>query len=268
MHAEGNLWRDFSARDDDKAPPVLVVNEAFARKYFPGEEVIGKRIKPGATNGKEGMRMREIVGVVGNAKQEALNVEPDPIYYFPYKQLSWGLGTIVLRTAVPPLKVEAAVRAALTSLDPEAPMYQVRTGEEVSAAAIAVPRFLMVLMGSFAGIALLLTVVGLYGVLSYAVARRRREIGVRIALGAGRREVLGLVLREAMQLVVVGLTLGLVGAVGAERLLKSIIFGVRPDDVSMVTVACCVIVITSMTAAFVPAARAASVDPMQALRSE
>ncbi len=260
--------RDFSERDDDKAPPVLVVNEAFAHKYFPGEEVIGKRIKPGATNGKEGMRMREIVGVVGNAKQEALNAEPDPIYYFPYKQLPWGLGTIVLRTAVPPLKVEPVVRATLMSLDREAPMYQVRTGEEVSAAAIAGPRFLMVLMGSFAGIALLLTVVGLYGVLSYAVARRRREIGVRIALGAGRREVLGLVLREAMQLVVVGLTLGLVGAVGAERLLKSIIFGVRPGDVSMVTVACCVMVITSMAAAFVPAARAASVDPMQALRSE
>ena len=260
--------RDFSERDDDKAQAVLVVNEAFARKYFPDEEVIGKRIKPGATNGKEGMRMREIVGVVGNAKQEALNAEPDPIYYFPYKQLSWGLGTIVLRTAVPPLKVEPVVRATLMSLDREAPMYQVRTGEEVSAAAIAGPRFLMVLMGSFAGIALLLTVVGLYGVLSYAVARRRREIGVRIALGAGRREVLGLVLREAMQLVVVGLTLGLVGAVGAERLLKSIIFGVRPGDVSMVTVACCVMVITSMAAAFVPAARAASVDPMQALRSE
>jgi len=260
--------RDFSERDNAQAPRVMVVNEAFARKYFPGEEALGKRIEPGATNGKEGMRMREIAGVVGNAKQMAVSAEPDPIYYFPYKQLSWGIGTIVLRTAGPPLEVEAAARAALMSLDREVPMYGLRTGEGLSAVAVAVPRFLMVLMGGFAGVALLLTVVGLYGVLSYAVARRRREIGVRIALGAGRREVLGLVLREAMQLVAVGLILGLAGAAGTQRLLASIVFGVRPGDPIFLTVACGVMVITSLAAAYIPAVRAASVDPMQALRSE
>ena len=212
--------------------------------------------------------MREIAGVVGNAKQMAVSAEPDPIYYFPYKQLSWGIGTIVLRTAGPPLEVEAAARAALMSLDREVPMYGLRTGEGLSAVAVAVPRFLMVLMGGFAGVALLLTVVGLYGVLSYAVARRRREIGVRIALGAGRREVLGLVLREAMQLVAVGLILGLAGAAGTQRLLASIVFGVRPGDPIFLTVACGVMVITSLAAAYIPAVRAASVDPMQALRSE
>jgi putative ABC transport system permease protein len=260
--------RDFSEQDNAQAPRVVVVNEAFARRYFPGEEVIGKRIEPGATNGREGVRMREIVGVVGNAKQVAISPEPDTIYYFPYKQLSWGVGTVVLRTVVPPMEVEPAARGAVMNLDREAPMYHVRTGEELSAAAIAGPRFLMVLMGAFAGIALLLTVTGLYGVMSYAVARRHREIGVRIALGAGRREVLGLVLREATQLVAVGLMLGLAGAAGAQRILASIVFGVRPGTPIFVTVACGVMVITSLVAAYIPAARAAAVDPMRALRSE
>ncbi len=260
--------RDFTERDDSRSQPVLVVNEAFARKYFPGEDMIGKRIQPGAANGNEGPRMREIVGLVRNAKQAPLTDEPDPIYYFPYKQLPWGIGTIVLRTAVPPREIESAARAALTELDRQSPMYQVRTGEELSKTAIAAPRFLMVLMGYFAAIALLLTMVGLYGVLSYAVARRRREIGVRIALGAGRKEVLGLVFRQAMQLIAAGLVLGLAGALGVTRLFETMLFGIRPGDPVFLLGACCVLVITGMAAAYVPAARAASVDPMQALRSE
>ena len=260
--------RDFSERDDAAALPVLVVNEAFASRYFPGEEVIGKRITPGATNGKEGARMREIVGVVGNAKQTALAAELDPIYYFPYKQLPWAIGTIVLRTAVPPLELESAAHAALVGLERDAPMYRVRTGEELSMTAIALPRFQMVLTGIFAGVALLLTMGGLYGVLSYAVARRHREIGVRIALGATRAEVLGQVLREAMWLVATGLALGLAGAAGIEHLLASMVYGVRPGDPVIVVAACGLLVITSLAAAYLPAARAASVDPMQVLRSE
>ena len=230
--------------------------------------MIGKRIKPGAGDGKGARPLREIVGVVGNAKQLPWTAEPDPIYYFPFKQLSWGIGTIVLRTAVPPRNVEPEARAALMSLDKEVPMFEVRTGEDLSVAAITVPRFLMVVMGSFAGIALLLTVVGLYGVLSYAVARRRREIGVRIALGAARSDVLGLVLTHAMHLIMLGIVLGLAGAVGAQRLLGGIAFGIRPQHPIFLAVACCVMVIASVAAAYVPAMRAASVDPMEALRSE
>lgn len=260
--------RDFSQRDDSQAPRVVVVNDAFARKFFPGEEVIGKRIKPGATNGKEGMQMREIVGVVGNAKQAAWTAEPDPIYYFPYQQLSWGIGTIVLRTALPPLELESVARAALMSLDREAPMYQVRTGQERSAMAFALQRFVMVLTSSFAGIALVLTVVGLYGLLSYTVARRRREIGLRIALGAARGEVLGLVLRQAARLILVGLILGLAGAIGAQRLLESALFGIRPGDPVFIMMAAGLLLIAGLAAAYLPAVRAASVDPMQALRSE
>jgi predicted permease len=257
--------RDFSARDDTVAPPVLVVNQAFARKYFPGEDVIGKRIQPGAGRPPT---MREIVGVVGDAKQAVLGTDADPIYYFPHKQLAWGIGTVVLRTAVPPLEVESAVRAALASLDRQVPMRQIRTGEGLSAAMMAPARFQTVLMGSFAAIALLLTVTGLYGVLSYMVAKRRREIGVRIALGAGRGGVIGIVLRRAALLVTAGLILGSAGAFGVGRLLSNVLFGVPAGIPIIVAGACCVMAITTSVAAFVPAARAASVDPIEALRSE
>lgn len=147
-------------------------------------------------------------------------------------------------------------------------MYQVRTGEERSAMAFALQRFVMVLTSSFAGIALVLTVVGLYGLLSYTVARRRREIGLRIALGAARGEVLGLVLRQATRLVLVGLILGLAGAIGAQRLLESTLVGIRPGDPVFIMMAGGLLLIAGLAAAYLPAVRAASVDPMQALRSE
>ena len=146
-------------------------------------------------------------------------------------------------------------------------MFKIRTGDELSASAITIPRFMLVLMSGFAGIALLLTVVGLYGVLSYAVARRRKEIGVRIALGARRGQVLGLVLRSAMKPVGIGLVLGLAGAAGVQRLLESVIIGIRPKDPLFVVVACGGMILASLAAAYVPAMRAASVDPVQALRS-
>lgn len=257
--------RDLSDRDSTNAPPVLVVNRAFARKFFAGEDVIGKRIQPGA--GQQPV-MREIVGVVGDAKQAALGPDSDPVYYFPHKQLPWGIGTIVLRTTVPPQQVESAARVAVAEVDPHVPVYQVQTGEQLSAAVVAQMRFLIVLMGSFAATALLLTVTGLYGVLSYAVERRRREFGVRIALGAGRKEVLGLVFRQGAQSVTVGLLLGSAGATAVGRLLGSIVPGVQMRDPVFLIVACCTLVMSSLAAAYLPAARAASVDPTQALRSE
>jgi predicted permease len=260
--------RNFSEHDDASATMVLIVNKAFADKFFPGEDIIGKRIASGATNGKTGVRYEQIVGLVENAKQSALEISPEPIYYFPYKQLPWGVGTILARTLVSPRSLEFSARAAVASLDPQIPVYQVRTMEELSASAIAQPRFQSILLGSFAGIALLLTVVGVYGVLTYSVARRTREIGVRIALGATRRNVVVMVLARAMRLLVAGLALGLAGAVAEGYLIRTMLYGVQPTSPLLPLLASAVLVAVSLLAAYLPAQRAASVDAMQALRSE
>jgi predicted permease len=258
--------RDFGERDDARALPVLVVNQAFARRYFPGQDVIGKRIQPGA--GTPPLLMREIVGLVGDAKQAVLGTDADPIYYFPYKQLPWRIGTIVLRTTVPSLEVAAAAREALSSLDRGASMSQIRTGDGLSAVVMAPARLVTVLMGSFAAVALLLTMAGLYGVLSYMVVRRRREIGVRTALGAGRGEVIAIVWRRAALLVTVGLIVGSAAGVGVGHVFAKLLNGVPAGIPTVIAIACCVTALAGSVAALVPAARAASVDPIEALRSE
>ncbi|SRR6266566_3096441 len=260
--------RDFTQRDDDNGPPVLIVNKAFAAKFFPGENAVGKRMQSGAMNGKTGKLMGEIIGVVGSATQSAGDLSPDPIYYFPYKQMPWGIGAIVLRTSVPPRSVESSARSIVASMDKQIPMYRVRTMEELSSSAIGAPRFLTLLVTGFAAIALLLTVLGVYGLLAYSVIQRTREIGVRMALGATRGGVLTMVLKRAMQLVIMGLIIGLAGAAGESYLVQSMLYGVHPDNVLLVAAACCLILLTSLVAAYLPARRAAAVDPIQALRSE
>jgi hypothetical protein len=258
--------RDFSERDDATALPVVVVNAAFARKYFPGQDVIGKRIQPGA--GAPPLLMREIVGVVGDAKQAVLGMDSDPIYYFPYKQLPWRIGSVVLRTAVPPLELAPLAREALAMLDRTASLNQIRTGEGLSDAVTAPARLVTVLMSSFAALALALAVAGLYGVLSYMVARRRHEIGVRAALGAGRGEVIAMVWRRTARLVAAGVIVGSVGAFVVGRLLTSLLGDIAASIPAVVAGACCAMAIASSVAALVPAGQAASVDPIEALRSE
>jgi putative ABC transport system permease protein len=257
--------RDISDRDNSSAPSVVIVNQAFARKFFPGEEAIGKRLQTGKGRGAV---VREIAGVVGDAKQAANGANSDPIFYFPSQQLPWGVDTVVLRTAGPPQQMESAVRAALAEVDRRVPIDQIRTGDQLAAGVIAAMQFSIVLMGGFATIALLLTVTGLYGVLSYAVEQRRREIGLRMALGAGRRNVLGMVFRQAARLITTGLVLGLAGAAVGARLLGLAMLGVEPLDWVLLFVACGAVVIAGMAAAYIPATRAASVDPMKTLRSE
>ncbi|HEY6290666.1 MAG TPA: ABC transporter permease, partial [Terriglobia bacterium] len=157
--------RFFTEHDDKTSPRVLIVNKAFADKFFPGEDVIGKRITPGATDSGEKEMPREIVGVVGSAKLFALDAEAQPIYYFPYRQLPWMPPVMLLRTAVPPRTLESAIREQMATLDPLVPVFQVRTMEELLSTQVTEPRFHTLLLGCFAGIALLLTMVGLYGVM-------------------------------------------------------------------------------------------------------
>ena len=257
--------RDFNAGDDAGTAPVLVVNRAFQRRFFPGEEIIGKRIRPGA--GLDPV-MREIVGVVDDARQAVAGTDADPIYYFPYKQLPWRIGTIVLRTSVPPLSTVPAVREALGALNQNLTMQRLRTGEQLAAAVIAPARFLTALMGTFAGVAMLLTVAGLYGVLSYMVASRRHELGVRMALGAGRAATVRIVSRRAALLVLPGVIAGAAGSFLLGRLLGSMVFGVPADLAMVVAGAGSAMAVTGLAAAVVPAARAASIHPVQVLRAE
>ena len=260
--------RFFTDYDDVKAPRVLIVNKAFADKYFPGEEVLGKRITPGALAPGEGPSVHAIVGVVGSAKLFALDAEPQPIYYFPYRQLPWRPPAMIVRTAVPPQTLESAIRTQVAALDPAVPVFQVSTMEELLSAQLTEQRFHTLLLGCFAAVALLLAMVGLCGVMAYSVTRRTREIGVRIALGAGRSTVLSMVLKEAVVLLAVGLALGFTASLATDRLLQSMLFGVSSLDSAVLGLSALLVALTGLLAAYLPARRATKIDPMVALRYE
>jgi predicted permease len=260
--------RVFTPADDAQSTPVLVVNRAFANKFFPGERVLGKRIEPGASADNVRGGMREIVGVVGDARQNPLGLTPDPIYYFAAKQLPWCCGSYLVRANGSPRALESSLRAVVASLDSSVPVYRVRTLDEALSLGAARPRFLALLLGSFAMIALALTTVGLYGVLTYSVLTRTREIGVRVALGARRGDVLRMILREAALLVAAGVALGVAGVVAANRVAAHLAFAGSVPPAALLLAACGVILAAAALAAWFPARRAASIDPMTALRGD
>jgi len=262
--------RDFSERDDTKAPGVVIVNEAFARKYFPNEDAVGKHITPGAANsGKP--QVREIIAVVGNVKNRSLDTEEVPIYYIPSTQLNFGSMAVCLRTSNDPHSITSAVRSVVSSMDPDLPVYDIKTMEEYLASSVATQRFNAMLLEAFAGLALLLTGVGLYGVIAYAVAQRTHEIGVRITLGASRAQVMRMVLKSGLQLtgigVVAGLMLSLIAAKFATSF-SSLLFGIKSTDVVTFSAVVAMVTVVSLLASYIPAYRASKVDPMIALRYE
>jgi putative ABC transport system permease protein len=262
--------RDFTAHDDEKALPVVMVNQAFAQRYFPNENAVGKHIKPGASNGGE-PPMREIIGVVGNVKSRRLNIQDLPEYYIPDTQLNFGTMAVCLRTSVEPHSVTSAVRNVVSSMDPDLPLYDIKTMDEYLSATLATPRFQATLLEVFAGLALLLTAIGLYGVISYAVAQRTHEIGVRITLGATRAHVVQMVLKSGLQLTAIGVAVGVVFSLIAARLatsFSSLLFGIKPTDMVTLGAVVVIVVLVSLLACYIPAYRASKVDPMIALRYE
>ncbi len=260
--------RDFNGADTLQAPQVMIVNQAFAQEYFPGEDPIGKKLKPGAGNG-HGPAWRQIVGVVGNVRHSATQRELEPSMYLPADQLNhWCCLRTVVRTTVDPLSLEPAVRQLVTSMDANIPVTEVRTMNELLSLELAQPRFAMVLLGSFAALALVLTVVGLYGVMVYSVARRTREIGLRLALGAERTRVMRMVLRDAAVLLGAGIGIGLAAALISGPVLAKMLYGAGPRDPFILTMVCVGVAIAGMLAAYLPALRAASIEPMEALRTE
>jgi predicted permease len=262
--------RDFSDGDTEDSPQVMIVTQAFAAKYFPGENVVGKKLKPGAGTGKpEGPPWREIVGVVGDIRHGATERQMDPMYYLPASQLStWCCLYSVVRTGMDPMSLEPEVRSLVMSMDRDIPVTDVHTMRDLIGMQLAQPRFAMVLLGAFAGLALVLTVVGLYGVMAYSVSRRTRDIGVRLALGAGRRAVLQMVLRHAALLVLAGMAIGVTATLASASVLKSLLYGTPSRDPLVLAEVCAVVALAGLLAAWLPARRAASVDPTRALRSD
>ncbi len=265
--------REFTERDDLSAPRVLIINEALARKHFPNEDPIGKRISPGfssvpVNDGSEGTGMREVVGVVGDVKHQNLQGSPQPEIYFAQAQMPMSAMTVVARTAADPHSLVNAARDVVHTLDKNAPVYDVRTVEELLGRSVATPRFNTLLLGLFSGVALILTAVGLYGVISCSVSQSTHEIGIRVALGAQSSDVLKLIVGHGMILTLVGIVIGLAAAYGLTRLMSSMLFGVGATDPWTFAGGAALLAGVALLACYLPARRATKVDPMVALRYE
>jgi putative ABC transport system permease protein len=262
--------RDFSERDDMKALQVMIVNHAFAQKFFPGEDVLGKKLKPGAGNGTPGgPPWREIVGVVGDIRLGATQREMRPAMYLPASQMNtWCCLYSVVRTSLDPISLEASVQRIVTSMDKDIPVTQVRTMNELMFSELLQPRFATVLLSTFAGLAIVLTIVGLYGVMTYSVSRRTREIGLRMALGAQRNTVLKMILRDASILLALGIAIGTAVALASASILQSMLYGTGSRNPVVLGEVCIAVAVAGLLAAYIPAFRAAKVDPMVALRYE
>jgi putative ABC transport system permease protein len=252
--------------DGTTAPRVAVINETMARRFWPNEDPVGKRFCYGGP--QCGGPLLTIVGVVGDMRRTGFDKPVRYETFLPYTQLAPGTLTLVVRTIGDPLAAVAPVRAQLRSLDAEQPLFEVATMDQLLSSMVAQRRFSMTLLGTFAALALLLGVVGVYGVTSYLVAQRTREVGVRLALGAPPGQVVAMVVRQGMTVAVVGLGIGLVAALAAARLMAGLLFGVSPYDVATLLVVIAVIALATLIANWVPALRAAHVDPLSALRSD
>ncbi|HET9525836.1 MAG TPA: ABC transporter permease [Pyrinomonadaceae bacterium] len=261
--------RDFDSNDRHGSTPVIIITETFARQYFPNEDPIGKRVHPGVSSIEdEESTMREIVGVVGDVRNRALNTDPRPAYYVPQTQVPFSQMVMVVKTETEPRSLISAATKEVAAMDPDLPLFGVKTMEEYLSASVAAPRFNTTLLSIFAGVALVLTVVGLYGVMSYSVAQRTNEIGIRIALGAQGRDVLMMIVKQGSRLILIGLAIGLFGAFVVTRLVASLLFGVTAKDPFTFAAVAMLLAIVALLACYVPAWRAARVDPMVALRHE
>jgi putative ABC transport system permease protein len=261
--------RDFEQRDEHKSTPVIIVTESFARQYFPGEDAIGKRIEPGISTYEDDKSvMREIVGVVADIRNRALNSEPKPAYYMPQSQVPFTQLVVVVKSSNDPHSLISSVNREVSAMDQELPVFSVKTMEEYISASVAAPRFNTTLLSIFAAVALVLTIIGLYGVMSYSVAQRTNEIGIRMALGAQTRDVLRLIVKQGITLVLIGLGLGMVGALALTRLLATLLFGVTTKDpITFISIGA-LLSFVALLACYVPAWRATRVDPLEALRCE
>ena len=261
--------RGFEPTDQFKSLPVVIVTEQFVHKFFPGQNVIGKHIKPSWGVGDEKPLMRTIIGVAGNIKHRSLGSEFTPEVYLSASQIPMDSMSIVARTSVSnPAGITSAVRNELAAVDRNIPLVRVRVFDEYLSRALARPRFNAMLLSIFAGTALVLTAIGIYGVMAYSVAQRTNEIGIRMALGAGKNSIFRLVVGQAMTVVAISLAAGVVGAFAATRMLNSLLYGIGASDPVTFIAIMLLVSVVAFLAAWLPARRATRVDPIVALRAE
>jgi len=258
--------RFFTDADDRQAPQVVIVDEALAERYFSNRDPVGLRIKRGGPASQA--PWMTIVGLVGNIKSDGFDKPDQPHLYFPIFQNPAYAMAIYMRTDVAPLTLTQSVREQVRALDRDLPVFGERTMSQVAAESMSRRRFAMQLVGLFGILALLLAAVGIYGVIAYSVSQRTREIGIRVALGASRSEILRWVLKQGMILTMAGVVIGLVGALALTRLLRSLLFGVGPTDIVTYGVLAALLTIVALLACYIPARRATKVDPLIALRYE
>jgi putative ABC transport system permease protein len=260
--------RDFGPQDfDEKAPRVGIANDALVRQYFQNEDPLGKRIRWARD---PEIHWIEIVGVVGDVKHFGLDLPEEPALYTPYTQINpWKRWmSIAARTQGDPAGTAQSLKQEIWKVDAQLPVTRLKTMSEVSASSFAARRFNMSLLSLFAGLALVLAAIGIYGVMSNAVTQRTPEIGIRLALGASPIDVLKLIVRNGLTLVVIGVAVGLVGAFALTRLMTTLLFGVTPTDGLTIVIVSAVLIGVALLACLIPARRATRVDPLVALRYE
>jgi putative ABC transport system permease protein len=259
--------RDFTDQDRVDSKSVVVISEKTAQHYWPGENPIGKRLKSGATTSD--IPWREVIGVVKDVRQNDFIAQPKMQMYFAHRQLKeLTANSLVVRTSVEPMSLAVSVRNAIWAVDKDQPVANIDTMDHIVSEAIARQRFSMLLLGIFAGLALVFAAVGIYGVMSYSVAQRRHEIGIRIALGAQRADVLRMTMKQGLKLVVLGLLIGLASAFVLTRVMASLLFGINATDPATFASICVVLLGVAALANYIPALRATKVDPIVALQAQ
>lgn len=262
----GRLFNDLDRAD---SKPVVIVNERFVEHFFPGENPIGKRIQPGLSVTEGDGPMREIIGVVANVKHQSLEKDFTPEMYVPAAQFPFSFFTLVVRSNTSdPATLTNSVRTVLSRVDPDVPLARVKMFDDYLGRSLARPRFNALLLSIFAGVALVLTAIGIYGVMAYNVAQRRQEIGIRMALGAQKSDVLRMVVGGGMKLTALGVLIGIVATLGLTRLLGTLLYGVGSFDGLTFAAVALILAAIALLACWLPARRAAGTNPMIALRAE
>ena len=256
----------FTSADVFTAPQVALLTESAVQKYFPNEDPLGRHIDlgwriDGRRNGGT------VVGVVGDVKEVGLDEESQPEIYLPYDQVGIGTMTVVLRGDLPPKSYQRDVERLVARLDPDLPLSNVKTLEDVISGSVAGRRFYMLLLTLFAVVAMALAAVGIFGVMSYAVAQQTREIGIRMALGADRDSVIRMVLRQASTVIGIGLVVGVAAAAATGRALSGLLFNLTPTDPMTLGIVAVIVAAVALLACYLPARRATRIDPIQALRA-